>query len=36
MRGFEEAPIPGAGRFLQWGEPAAFNGRIRNFIKERL
>lgn len=37
MRGFEEAqPIPRAGRFLHWEEPAAFNGRIRQFIKERL
>jgi pimeloyl-ACP methyl ester carboxylesterase len=37
MRGFEEAsPIPGAGRFVHWEQPAAFNHRIRQFIEERL
>ena len=37
MRGFEEAaPIPQAGRFVHWEQPAAFNRRIRQFIEERL
>ncbi len=37
MRRFEEAdPIPEAGRFLHWEQPAAFNRRIRQFIEERL
>ena len=37
MRCFEEAAaIPGAGRFLHWEQPAAFNHRIRQFIEERL
>ncbi len=37
MRRFEEAsPIPGAGRFVHWEQPAAFNHRIRQFMKERL
>ena len=37
MRCFEEtAAIPGAGRFVHWEQPAAFNQRIRQFIEERL
>jgi 3-oxoadipate enol-lactonase len=37
MRRFEEAqPIAGAGRFVHWEQPQAFNLRIRQFIEERL
>jgi pimeloyl-ACP methyl ester carboxylesterase len=37
MRRFEEAPpIPGAGRFVHWEAPQAFNDRIARFIQERL
>jgi pimeloyl-ACP methyl ester carboxylesterase len=37
MRGFQEAqPLPGAGRFLHWEQPEAFNRRIWRFIKESL
>ena len=37
MRSFEEArPIPGAGRFLHWEAPQAFNQRLWQFIEERL
>ena len=37
MRRFEEASaIPGAGRFVHWEQPGAFNRRIRQFIEERL
>jgi pimeloyl-ACP methyl ester carboxylesterase len=37
MQSFEEAtPIPGAGRFVHWESPRAFNDRVHQFIKERL
>lgn len=33
MKGFREAPmIEGAGRFVQWEKPAAFNAAVRDFI----
>jgi 3-oxoadipate enol-lactonase len=35
MRRFQEAPrIPGAGRFVHWEQPGAFNAAIRKFLKE--